>query len=420
MTRRALVIGGSIAGLFTARFLQQSGWDVLVCERNGEELASRGAGIVTHPELLDLLHQAGAGREADIGIAIERRRMIGRSGEVLEEIRLPQVVTSWDRLFRLLRARVPAATYLLGKALVGIERTDAAVTATFADGSVESADLLVGADGIWSTVRQCLTSVARPAYAGYVAWRGLVEEASLSRRTHETCFESFAIELTGKSQILGYPVTGEGEMIAAGRRRYNFVWYRPADPDGELPRLLTDRTGRRHELSIPPPLIDPQVIDGVRRDAATELSPVFAEIVGAAERPFLQPIFDLEVPRMVFGRVAILGDAAFVARPHPGAGVTKAGQDAAELAAALQTDDDIHPALERFDRARRVAGKIIVERARVMGASLAGRAPPWRPDSPHAFLEDSHAVLRETATLDFLRTGAASPWERDDRWTIPT
>ena len=409
MKRRALVIGGSIAGLFTARFLQQSGWDVLVCERNSEQLASRGAGIVTHPELLDLLRQAGAGREADVGIAIEQRRMIGRNGDVLEEIRLPQIVTSWDRLFRLLRASIPAATYVLGKGLVGIEQTDAAVAAIFADGSVESADLLVGADGIWSTVRRCLTPVVLPSYAGYVAWRGLVEEASLSQRTHETCFESFTIELTASSQILGYPVTGEGEMIAAGRRRYNFVWYRPADPDCELPRLLTDRTGRRHEVSIPPPLIGPQIIDDMRRDAAAELSPVFAEIVGAAERPFLQPIFDLKMPRMVFGRVAILGDAAFVARPHPGAGVTKAGQDAAELAAALQADDNILHALEQFDRARRAAGEIIVERARVMGASLAGHAAPRRPDFTCAFHQDSRAVLRETATLDFLRAGAASP-----------
>ena len=88
-------------------------------------------------------------------------------------------------------------------------------------------------------------------------------------------------------------------------------------------------------LSIPPPLIARDVSRRCARRPTRVLAPQFNAMVGLCEQPFLQPIYDLEVPRMAFGRVAILGDAAFVARPHIGAGVAKAAEDALALAEAL-------------------------------------------------------------------------------------
>ena len=82
------------------------------------------------------------------------------------------------------------------------------------------------------------------------------------------------------------------------------------------------------------------------------LAPQFNAMVGLCEQPFLQPIYDLEVPRMAFGRVAMLGDAAFVARPHVGAGVAKAAEDALTLAEALAANADVEAALRQFERAR--------------------------------------------------------------------
>src|SRR5262249_58334412 len=125
------------------------------------------------------------------------------------------------------------------------------------------------------------------------------------------------------------------DVLRRGHRRYNFVWYGPADETSELPRLLTDETGVTHFISIPPPLVRDEVIAEMRAAAEQLIAPQLRRVVALAPRPFLQPIYDLEVPQMAFGRVAILGDAAFVARPHVAAGVSKAAADAIALAAAL-------------------------------------------------------------------------------------
>src|SRR5262249_26045958 len=154
---------------------------------------------------------------------------------------------------------------------------------------------------------------AVPLYAGYVAWRGLVAEQALSAQTHRDLFGTLSFCLPPGEQMLGYPVAGPDNDLRPGRRSYNLVWYRPAHEQDELPRLLTDRTGVPHSVSIPPPSIRPEVIDEMRAAAEALVAPQFREAVRLAAQPFLQPIYDLEAPRMAFGRVAILGDAAFVA-----------------------------------------------------------------------------------------------------------
>src|SRR5215468_12365871 len=87
--RRAVIIGGSISGLFAAAFLRQIGWDADVYERSTVELVGRGAGITTHPELLEALEKSGAGL-SDLGIEVEKRMTLDRSGRVIAEKVLPQ------------------------------------------------------------------------------------------------------------------------------------------------------------------------------------------------------------------------------------------------------------------------------------------------------------------------------------------
>src|SRR5258708_25796846 len=144
-------------------------------------------------------------------------------------------------------------------------------------------------------------------------------------------------------QCWGYPVAGPDKDRRPGYRRYNVVWYRPADENGELQHLLTDASGTTHTISIPPPLIRREAIAQMHAAAERLLAPQFREVVRMIDEPILQPIYDLETPRMAFGRVAIIGDAAFVARPHVAAGVAKAADDAAALAAALEADE-VEPA----------------------------------------------------------------------------
>ena len=83
--KRAVVIGGSIGGLFAGLFLRKVGWDVSIHERAGEELASRGAGIATHDDLHKALALA-TGHGGEIGVSVEGRIVLARSGEVVREV----------------------------------------------------------------------------------------------------------------------------------------------------------------------------------------------------------------------------------------------------------------------------------------------------------------------------------------------
>src|SRR3954468_2718383 len=367
----ALVIGGSLGGLFAANMLQAIGWHVDVYERVADDLATRGAGIGTHDELFSVLRRLGIAVDASIGVEVRERVCLDHSGEVLHRVALPQMMTAWARIYRPLKDLLPASQYHFGVDLERIEQDAHGVIATFSDGTTAHADLLVGADGIRSTVRAQVLPAAQPRYAGYIAWRGVVDESAVSPATHAAIFERYAFGLPVGEMMLVYPVPGRDNDVRPGKRSYNFVWYRPVDFNTKLPRLATDASGHCHGVSIPPPLITPAVIAEMRAEARSLLAPQIYEIVERAAQPFFQAIFDLESPCMTSGRVALLGDAAFVARPHVGMGVTKAALDAQTLAQALaDAPGDLFAALERYDRERRVFGTRVVARSRRLGAYI--------------------------------------------------
>jgi 2-polyprenyl-6-methoxyphenol hydroxylase-like FAD-dependent oxidoreductase len=352
-----------------------------VFERSGEALASRGAGIVPHPELFEALEEAGARIDASIGVPVVGRRIFRPDGTVLGEHPLPQVMMSWDRLFRLIRAVFPDRHYHAGRAIEGFEQDEDGVTVLLADGGRERADWLIGADGIRSTVRRQLLPDLEPAYAGYVAWRGLIEERSMSAAARAALCRHLAFCLPPSEQMLGYPVPGADEAIAPGSRRYNWVWYRPVEAE-RLPALLTDADGRRYDMSIPPARMAAGPITEMRAAAEALVAPCFLEVVGLVEQPFIQAIYDLESPGLVFGRVVLIGDAAFVARPHAGMGATKAAIDAVTLARTLAAGDP-PAALAEWEARQLRYGRALVERARWLGAYLERPAPPpqeWSQD----------------------------------------
>jgi 2-polyprenyl-6-methoxyphenol hydroxylase-like FAD-dependent oxidoreductase len=393
--RSAIVIGGSLGGLLAANLLYKAGWEVNVYERVGEELAERGAGVVTHAELDAAFHRIGISVDSSLGVAVPGRITLNRAGHIIGEHEHPQVLTAWGRLYSLLRQAFPSHRYHAGKQLVTTMQTGGQVTALFADGTHAAGDLLIGADGIRSTVRKQYMESVTPEYAGYVAWRGLVEEAELSPQAHATLFNRFSFCLPAHEQILGYPVAGPQNTLEPGKRRYNFVWYRPAD-DIELRRLLTDDLGKVHDNGIPPPLIRKSVMQEIRQVAESHLSPQFAEVVARTPQPFFQPIYDLECPAMTFGRVALLGDSAFVARPHCGMGVTKAAGDAMTL--VDQIDQwGIDEGLRRFNDERVGFGRKIVAHARHLGAYMQAQLQTELQREMAERYRTPDAVMTETA-----------------------
>jgi 2-polyprenyl-6-methoxyphenol hydroxylase-like FAD-dependent oxidoreductase len=399
--RRALVIGGSIGGLFAANWLRAIGWDVTVFERVGDDLASRGAGIGTHEELRAVIQRLGLTVDETIGVWVHTRVCLERDGSVSHRLATSQLQSSWARVYRLLKDAFPAGNYRFGMALERIEQDAGGVTAIFADGTRSRGDLMVGADGVYSTVRGLLLPEAQPRYAGYVAWRGLVDEATFTPAAHKEIFERYTMCFPEGEMMLCYPVPGRDNDTRPGRRAYNHIWYRPTDFHGALPRLCTDATGRCHGISIPPPLIRPEVTARIQADARALLAPQIAAIVERTGQIFFQAVFDLESPRMALGRVALLGDAAFVARPHVGAGVTKAALDAECLAREIKAaDGDLDTALARYEQDRRLFGTRIVARARRLGAYIEAQLKPPAERTEAERQPPPEYLMREVGTIN--------------------
>lgn len=398
--RRAIIIGGSMSGLFAAAFLRKIGWDADVYERSRVELVGRGAGITTHPELIEALEASGAGT-AELGIEVPKRIAIDRNGKVTGERPLRQILTSWDRLQRLLRATIDEKHYHLGHAFERVDQDEHGVRVTFAGGKVEHADLLIGGDGIRSSVRAQLAPELQPIYAGYYIWRGAPNEADLSPKTLKEIFPYFVFYLPPRQEVITYPISGFDNELTPGKRRYNFIWYRVADAQ-QMKDMNVDERGVQHEFSVPPPLIRKDLIAQMYADARDTMPEVMLDCVMTMEQPFITPIYDFTADRIVFGRTAMVGDAAANARPHMGFGVAKAGGDAMALARHLRDNEDIDTALKAYNAERQPIGNTIVKHSRKLGTHMGVNLRTEEDRRMHALLQSDEAMMDWIAVPNFL------------------
>src|SRR5256714_3743516 len=159
---RALIIGGSLGGLFAAHLLRSIGWRVDVFERSIGDLAGRGAGLGTHEALVAVLRRIGIDTETPpLGVSIPRYLWLDETDRVVADVPLPRIMTAWARLYRPLREALPRELYHAEKSLTRIEQHERGVTAIFADGMRASGDLLVAADGARSAARAQLLPHAK-------------------------------------------------------------------------------------------------------------------------------------------------------------------------------------------------------------------------------------------------------------------
>ena len=363
---RVIIIGGSMAGLFAATTLRSLGWQADIYERAGEALANRGAGIATHDELYAAVRAAGIDLREEMGVRSRGRIMFDRDGRVLGSYDLPQIMTSWGLIYRFLRAQVADANYHNGHSLCGIEQQGDSVTAIFENGARVEADWLLGADGTRSSVRAIVAPTVAAQYCGYFGWRGLIDEALVSPAVLTQLQQRMAFCMAPGGHWLGYLVAGPKDALEAGQRWYNWGWYRTAT-EAHLRDHLTDATGRYHENGIPHYLIREELIDAMRAEAQAYLAPQVQAVIAATARPFLQGMYDFCTPRLLFERVALLGDAAATARPHCGMGVSKAAEDAATFAYALNEGP---AALAAWQDARVAYGRATVEWSRDLGSYI--------------------------------------------------
>ena len=148
---------------------------------------------------------------------------------------------------------------------------------------------------------------------------------------------------------------------------------------------MTDRFGRRQALSLPPGTIRDEHVAWTKEFADAHMAPAVAEILHRTPEPFVQVIYDIDVERMAFGRVALIGDAAFAVRPHAAAGTAKACADAWALRDALRdAGGDPVVALARWEPGQLALGRQLLARTRDMGGPFAvqARLGPGRPVAP--------------------------------------
>jgi 2,6-dihydroxypyridine 3-monooxygenase len=368
--RHAVVIGGSLGGLTAALLLLDAGFSVAVYERSAE-LADRGAGIVAHPESLRYLVERGIARLEDVSISCANLRYLDRDGGLLQEGPVGYRFTSWFALYERLLERLPPGSMHFSQALHDVSDGADRVTVSLEGGLEASGDLLVCADGISSTARQLLQPSVEPVYAGYIGWRGTVPIADLEPRLRSALAGHITYQLLDAGHTLAYLIPGA--RVGASRAALNWIWYRRLDEGPDLTRAMTDAAGRHHELSVPPGSVAAAVEGELREAAADLLAGDLAALVKATPRPFIQRVVDVEVERMAFGRVCLVGDAAFVARPHAAAGTAKAAADGWSLAAALTCQDDVPAALRRWEPGQLALGRSLVRRSRRLGeAQFAG------------------------------------------------
>ncbi|MEZ5263627.1 MAG: NAD(P)-binding protein [Acidimicrobiales bacterium] len=208
------VVGGSLGGLTAACLLAGDGHRVTILERSASPLEERGAGIGLLPMTARYLRERAGMDVATFSVPTAWIRTLRRDGSVLHEARHPYLFSSWNTVYRAMLGCFDTDRYRLGAELVALDA--AAPAAVLADGSRVDADLVVCADGVGSTARATFDPDAEPAYAGYVAWRGVVPEHHLSAATRALLDDAITYALTANSHVLVYPIPGRDGSVAPG------------------------------------------------------------------------------------------------------------------------------------------------------------------------------------------------------------
>jgi 2,6-dihydroxypyridine 3-monooxygenase len=359
---------------------------VHIFERSSSALQERGTGIVVLPITERYFTEMG-GRRDRPSLELTYWSYIDSAGNITHADADHYRFSGWNTMYRALLDEFPPERYHLDSEMVGFDNQADGVTLRLADGRQVDGDLLVCSDGISSTARRQLLPSCTPSYAGYVAWRGITDESTLSAETRAVVEDSMVYQVLDHSHILVYAIPNAEGDSTPGRRIINSVWYMnyPADRVGfgSFSDLMTGTDGVMRTTTMPPGALRDDYRDDMLATARDSLAPQLAEILDRSPGHLVQAIYDLEVPQMVFGRVVIMGDAAFGLRPHVAAGQAKACADAWALREAMAANaGDVDAALAEWEPRQMALGRAVLARTRAMGerSQVEGKMVPGDPE----------------------------------------
>ena len=377
---KAIVIGAGIGGLTAGIALRQAGYDVTIYERV-KELRPAGAGISLWSNGIKVLNQLGLGDEiAKIGGEMNRMEYRSHRDEPLSEVDLqplfarvgqrPYPVARTD-LQNMLLAEFGLDDVRMGMKCVAVEQSEENATATFECGAQATADLIVAADGIHSTVRKYILGRSLSLrYAGYVNWNGLGSaDPSLCEADNWVLY------------------VGEGKrasMMPVGDSRFYYFFGVPIPIGSETAPADRREELARHFTGWPAPV--QTLIETLDPMASNRLE-----------------ISDIDPPEsLVKGRIALVGDAAHATTPTLGQGGCQAMEDALVLARFLMTTNiSVADALSRYEQARKQRSAELVLKARKRTDTIYGKdentTQDWyeqlKEESPEAVLNALEKII---------------------------
>jgi salicylate hydroxylase len=378
--RKIAVIGGGIGGLTAALSLRQAGFEVDIYEQ-AHELTQIGGGINMGPNAARVLRRLGLGegldREGVRPLGTHQRRW--QDGRTLQKAQLnpqcealygaPHITIHRADLLAVIAAGLPPERIHLGHRLVGFAEEGDAVAAWFANGARISCDVLVGADGIHSSVRAGLFGEEAPRFAGCVAYRGLVPADRIADLGLELGSQSWV----GPGGHFVHYFVSRGHLL-------NFVGW--TEHDSWNREDWTDRATIAQALA-----------------AFEGWHPQIRRIIAASDTCFIWALFDRDpLPRWSVGRVTLLGDACHPMYPFMGQGAAQAIEDGAALAACLAVAaGDPAAALRRYERLR------LPRVTRLQDLSRANKTRFHLPDGPAQQARDAKWATAGDRSPDALR-----------------
>ncbi|KAK4164335.1 6-hydroxynicotinate 3-monooxygenase [Cladorrhinum sp. PSN259] len=343
--KSVVIVGGSIAGLLHGLYLKRHGSNVVILEQDRKHIrSSHNAGICFGPAAEELLRKYDdTGRQASIPSVATR--IAYRKCEEFKNINARRNNTSWGLMYRILRANfdgfasdaVPdpplprdgdgRAEYLSGRRVIelqyGKDQKDGGVTVWYLEKddkrSSITADLVIGADGLHSTIRTLVEAPTRKEYAGYVAWRGTLLESELSDDVADYFQRRMTLNLLSRSYIVIYVIPQDAGSFELGSRLINWVWYHNfSDSSPELAEVLTDINGHTHGNTVPVGMVRPEIWKRYLAARIGSMAAPVARLIGKTEKVFVTKVNDALCEKAVYhhGRIILVGDALTTFRPH--------------------------------------------------------------------------------------------------------
>ena len=343
--QKIAIVGAGLGGAAAATLLQKAGFQVDIYEQ-APAFSRIGAGIHMGPNIMKIFRRMGIeqklsdmGSHPDFWFSRD-----GASGDYLSRIPLGEfarkeygaayITVHRGDLHALQMSTIAPGTTHFNKCLTRLEETDNLVRLHFSDGTSTEADIVIGADGINSKIREELLGAEKPLYSGWVAHRALIRSETLAK--YNLNFENCVKWWSEDRHMMVYHTT-------AKRDEYYYVT--------GVPHAAWDFQG--------------SFVDSSReemREAFADYNPTVQALIESSESVSKWPLLNRNpLPLWSRGRLVLLGDACHPMKPHMAQGAGMAIEDAAMLTRCLQETglSDYRTAFElyeanRKDRASRV------------------------------------------------------------------